>query len=229
MTFTVTGAVQDGLDWLRSSVGIAALAGYTLLALVAGGALNGLSDRLLGQFAVTVVPGPVSFSAPTPVLVVAGLLGLAGLLAGSVVLLRLAASGSHDSLPEGLFDGLGWAVGRLIVAGALAGVAVTIGTVFFLVPGLFLMTAFAFYGFVIADGGDALDGLAVSWEMTSGHRLELFGLVLVTMLAGTALNMAASMTSYMTLAALNHSLGVVGSLAVMGAAYRQLGGGQDGR
>lgn len=228
MTFTVTGAFREGVDWLRSPVGITALAGYTLLALVAGGAVNGLSRQLLGSAAVTVVPGPVSISAPGAVLTITGLAGLGALLAGSVVLLRLAGSGQEDAFPADLWTDIGWTVGRLIVAGLLAGAAVTVGTMLFLVPGLFLLVAFAFYGFVIANGGDALDGLAKSWELTGGNRLKLFVIVLVTMVAGSALNMAAAMTSYMTVAALLHGIGVVGSLAVMGAAYRQLGGGPDG-
>ena len=54
-------------------------------------------------------------------------------------------------------------------------IAVSIGTLLCLVPGAILVVGLSFHGCLIVDQGlGGVDALKKSWEMTKGHRLNIF-------------------------------------------------------
>lgn len=62
----------------------------------------------------------------------------------------------------------------IFIASFLCYLAVTLGFCFLLLPGFFFMVSWFLYDPVIAlEGKTAYDGLARSWELTSGYRFEV--------------------------------------------------------
>ncbi|HEX5417248.1 MAG TPA: hypothetical protein VFZ25_16405, partial [Chloroflexota bacterium] len=65
-----------------------------------------------------------------------------------------------------------------LIAGIIVGIVVGIGFVIFIIPGLYMLARWLFYGYAIVDrGANATDSLGVSWQMTSGHVLGMILLV----------------------------------------------------
>jgi hypothetical protein len=68
----------------------------------------------------------------------------------------------------------------LIAAGIVAGIAIAIGLVLLIVPGLFLLTRWALIPAVIViEKRSASDSFSRSWELTRGHGWTIFGSLLV--------------------------------------------------
>jgi hypothetical protein len=71
----------------------------------------------------------------------------------------------------------------LIVAGLLAGLAIGIGLLLFIVPGLFLLTIWSMIVVVIVlEGRSAGESFSRSREIVRGHGWSVFGLIIVTFL-----------------------------------------------
>lgn len=66
-----------------------------------------------------------------------------------------------------------------LIAGVIFGIVVGIGFVIFIIPGLYMLTRWLFFGYAIVDqGAGATQSLGASWELTKGHVLGVFLLVL---------------------------------------------------
>jgi hypothetical protein len=71
-------------------------------------------------------------------------------------------------------------IGSLIIAGILAGIAVGIGLILLIVPGLFLLTIWAVIAPVIViERTGALGSFGRSSELTKGNRWQVFGVIVV--------------------------------------------------
>jgi Membrane domain of glycerophosphoryl diester phosphodiesterase/Uncharacterised protein family (UPF0259) len=71
----------------------------------------------------------------------------------------------------------------LIAAGVIAGVAVGIGFILLIVPGLFLLTRWLLIAPVIVlEGRSAGESFSRSWELVRGHSWGVFGVIVVTVL-----------------------------------------------
>jgi hypothetical protein len=69
----------------------------------------------------------------------------------------------------------------LIVAGLLAGIAIGIGLLLFVVPGLYLLTIWSLIVVVIVlEGRSASESFSRSREIVRGHGWSVFGLVIIT-------------------------------------------------
>ncbi len=65
--------------------------------------------------------------------------------------------------------------GRIFVAALLAAIGVVLGSVLCLVPGIILALGISQYQFLVVDQGlGGVDALKKSWEVTQGHKLNLF-------------------------------------------------------
>lgn len=74
-------------------------------------------------------------------------------------------------------------VGPLIVAGLLAGVAIAIGFVLLIVPGLFLLTIWAVLApVIVVERTGALAAFGRSRELVRGHGWQVFGVILTLFL-----------------------------------------------
>lgn len=149
-------------------------------------ALGWLTDypALVGLFLLLAV-----LNAGVQLVPLAGLLGtLAGLVCSAVAHLY-AADIVADRQPA-LGDHVGTAVRRLLslVGIALAtAVAVGIGTLLLVLPGIYLAVRLSLAPVAcVVDGEGAVDSLSTSWTVAEGNLLKLFGITLATGLVSIA-------------------------------------------
>ncbi|USZ68314.1 hypothetical protein NGM10_00900 [Halorussus salilacus] len=121
--------------------------------------------------------------------VVASLLSLLLAVVSIAVVLaaiRTFVSDETDEIPrENFRHNLLWAGLNLLVGGIVFGILVTIGFVFLVVPGLFLLVSLFFWQIYVAvEDQNFVEGFQSSWGLTDGNRLRLFGLgILVVAIA----------------------------------------------
>jgi len=113
----------------------------------------------------------------------AGVVGsLAGLLCSAVA--HLYAADIVAGRQPALGDHAGTAVGRLLSLIGIAlvtAVAVGLGTLLLVVPGIYLAVRLSLAPVAcVVDGEGAVDSLATSWEDAQGNLLKLFGITLAT-------------------------------------------------
>ena len=74
--------------------------------------------------------------------------------------------------------------GPYILASILFGIAVFVGLILCIIPGLIFAVVYHFYGYVLVENPStgAIDSLKKAADITRGHRWELFGLFIVLIL-----------------------------------------------
>jgi len=102
------------------------------------------------------------------------LLFVVAYLAGGFVTLALKAARGQQTGFGDIFSG-GRFFGKYLVAWIVGGIVVGIGFALCVVPGYILQYGLALTPFLIADQGlSGVDGLKRSWEMTKGHKVNIF-------------------------------------------------------
>jgi hypothetical protein len=210
MSFDIERALRDGVD--RATERNAVFAVALLFALR-------LTDRIVGdsfteRFLVEVVqyreilaeiraeatqpvPDPFADSFPLALLdlpvealgAVAFVLFVAGLVL-DVGFIRTFTGEERDTLPVANFTrNLGWTLLRLVVGTVLYGLAVLVGLVLFVIPGIYLAVALFFFSYeiIVAEKG-VLDAFGGSLDLTAGNRLPLFVLGFIFAVLGTVVS-----------------------------------------
>ena len=91
--------------------------------------------------------------------------------------------GRRDHSVGSLFRSAMPVIGPLLVAGILGGIAVGIGLLLLIIPGLFLLTIWAVIAPVIViERTGALAAFGRSTELTKGNRWQVFGVIVVLFL-----------------------------------------------
>lgn len=73
---------------------------------------------------------------------------------------------------------------RIIVAGILAGIAIVIGLILFVVPGLFLLTIWSLIiPVIVLEGRSAGESFGRSRELVRGYGWSVFGVIVITFAA----------------------------------------------
>jgi hypothetical protein len=167
------------------------------------------------------------------------LLGLAFLLAIvaeaiRIVAVRVFVSSETESIPADLVTrNLLPAVLNGVVGGIVVGLLITAGLVFLIVPGIFIAIAFLFLRQEIAvEDKNFIDAMSGSWGLTSGNRLELFGLVVFLAVLGIAVSFVLGLlgggTVGVVLDTAVSAIVLTYSVAVVSRAYDQLRAGDAG-
>jgi len=167
------------------------------------------------------------------------LLGLAFLLAIvaeaiRIVAVRVFVSSETESIPADLVTrNLLRAVLNGVVGGIVVGLLITAGLVFLIVPGIFIAIAFLFLRQEIAvEDKNFIDAMSGSWGLTSGNRLELFGLVVFLAVLGIAVSFVLGLlgggTVGVVLDTAVSAIVLTYSVAVVSRAYDQLRAGDAG-
>lgn len=74
-------------------------------------------------------------------------------------------------------------LGTFIVASILYGIAVSVGIILCVIPGIFLAIMFTFYGYYILDrGAGATDSLGASWNLVKSNFGSILGLLILAIL-----------------------------------------------
>ena len=181
---------------------------------------------------------------PVPVAVAGGLLAVGFLLGTALYLVATRAltrrRSELGSLPSELFTRrIGRATLSALGANLVVSVVVMIGFVLFVVPGIFAALSFLFVVFAIGvEDERAIDAMRRSWELASGDRWLLLGLLIIVAVVtsvgsaiGGALAVVSPLASQVASLALSSVFAVV-SYGILADAYLQLSeekpGGPDG-
>ena len=200
MTLQIGTALSRGSRRALSTSGIVLMILTIAYQLAFIGSFNTALKNLLpagaqqGQIGVTL---PISTS-------VSGVLAMLAILFGTYVFVLTTRLLSRDlnelsSLPGELFSRrIGRALLSAVVANVVVSIAVTLGFVALLLPGIFLSVSFVFVVFAIGvEDAGPIGSLRRSWELATGNRWRLFGLVL---LVGIVVGLVSGLTSVLTLA-----------------------------
>ena len=180
-------------------------------------------------------PAAIEFAAPA---LGAGLLSFAlGVLSLVVVIgaTRIFVSDETESLPRAAFTRrMGWAWLNVFVGSIVYVVLVALGFVAFVVPGLFLLVALAFWTvFVAVEDENFVGAMRRSWALTRGSRLDLFALGIVMFVVTFAVSVAFGFvgivdeTVALVLGQVASAVTTVLGLAVLATAYTTLTGDDD--
>lgn len=165
---------------------------------------------------------------------VAGLLSL-GLAIVSLVItvaaIRTFVGGETEKIPpEYARRNIVWVGLNLVVGSIVFAIALAIGFVLFVIPGLFLLVSLIFWEVhVVVEDENFVDGFRNSWELTSGHRLRLFALgvvvafvsVVVSALFGIPAPLVPDVLGFL-IAQIGSALLSVFSLATIAETYNRL-------
>lgn len=157
-------SVQFGWKTLQSSVVF--LVGVSLIAWVVPSIIQWAGDRAfdsgLQRFGMTIIVTAVSSTFA---------LGLAKIY--------LRFRDGEKPVFENLFDGLAL-LHIYMAAMIIMSIAVIMGLVLFIVPGIIFLLRLWFVGFiVVAEKAGPLEAIQRSWDMTRGYTLDLFMLFLL--------------------------------------------------
>jgi hypothetical protein len=133
-----------------------------------------------------IIEGLLSVSGSIILGIVGALVGLAAgfLYTGYVVkLVQDVRDGRRDFSMGELFSHAAPYLGTLILAGILAGIAIAIGFVLIIIPGLILLTIWAVISpaIVVEDKG-VFESFGRSRELVRGHGWQVFGAIVLTFL-----------------------------------------------
>ncbi len=144
-----------------------------------------------------VIEGLLSVSGSLVLGVIGALIGLAAgfFYTGFVVkLVQDVRDGRRDFTVGELFSHAAPYVGTLILAGILAGIAITIGLVLIIVPGLILLTIWAVISpAIVVEGRSVFESFGRSRELVRGHGWAVFGAIVLTFLIIVAVGIVLSL------------------------------------
>lgn len=136
--------------------------------------LSALADAAAGDSALAAVV----WGLLAAVLSIVGFFWVQGALVETV---RDVRDGRADRTVGETYGAVQSRLPALIVAGIIAGIAIIIGLILLIVPGLFLITIWSMIGAVIVlEGRSAGESFGRSREIVRGHGWSVFGLLIIT-------------------------------------------------
>lgn len=137
-----------------------------------GGGFGGQANPFMGGGGV---PGGITIPLPFPVLVVVGLALSVASVYLTLVLGRTLASDHAESIPSEYYQrNVVGGVLNLILAGIVTSIAIAIGFVLLIVPGIFLIISFAFVSLIVAvQDVNFIEAISQSWDMAKGNRVDI--------------------------------------------------------
>lgn len=200
MSVQIGSAVNRGARRVISASGLVVFAlALTYQLLFAGSVNTVLIDALSGTgFSETgpeLLTLPVSMTVATVLAVAALLIGFGTFLIGARLFARPTAELS--SVPSDMFTRrLLPAFLSTVVVSFVVGVLVTLGLIVFVIPGVFLIVSLQFTLFAVSvEDAGPIAALSRSWDLASGNRWGLLGLILLVSVVSTAVNAGGSLVS----------------------------------
>jgi len=232
MSLNIGDALSTGAEKLTTTAGIQLGVIYVVLQLVTAlGANSAISS-------VNTAAGSTTPGLSLPIGVVGGavlsLLGLVLTVALTIIAFRTVAhdTADLDSIPSGVTDDLLVTGVFLVVAGIIQGIAVVLGFIALIIPGLFILVSLIFSQVYIAvEGEGPLEALSSSWSLAKGNRFPLFGLGVILFVISLLVSIPPTIVSLVSQPAgmvLNYVVSgfvTIFSWATLVASYEQLSGG----
>lgn len=196
MSLDVGRAIREGIGRMNTPMGrqlVLVFLVVRFLSTVVSHTLTAANRSLIEQLPTEAPPIPVGpettpFALPLPIAPALFLtLAMAfGAEAAHIAAVRFVVADDYRSVTvDDLTHRLGWTTLRGFIAGIIAFVAVTIGLVLFVLPGIFLAISFLFVRQEIAVRDvSVIDALADSWSLTAGNRVEVAIVLLVLVAVG---------------------------------------------
>lgn len=200
--------------------------------------LNVVNGALGGDYEVQTLPGgqtirpPASQLVDVPLVVdvLLSLLVSVATVLVSIAALRVFVGEETEELPQEAFTrNAFWAFLNFVVGGIVFAVAVVVGLVFLVIPGLFLLVSLIFWDVYVAVEDDSfVEAFRHSWTLTDGNRLALFGLGVVFVVIGIVVDVALGIPAVLLgplgvfVAAVTNAVMTVFASAVLASAYVQL-------
>jgi len=181
--------------------------------------------------------GGIGFTFPVSTAVAAGITAVSVLFGAALffVATRLLSRelSSLGSIPLSLVSHrFGWAFLSTLAVSLVLSILIPIGLVMLLVPGIFLAVSFQFAIFAVGvEDCGPIAALKRSWELATGNRWRLFGLLLLVFVIGAVMGVAGTFVSLVDPAAgqlvsvVVNSVLVVVTYGILADAFVQLRGG----
>ncbi|MFO7834598.1 MAG: hypothetical protein R6V31_11260 [Halohasta sp.] len=174
---------------------------------------------------------PVSTPVAAAITAIAVLFGAAVFFVATRLLARELSS--LGSVPLSLVSRrFGWAFLSTLAVSLVLSIVIPIGLVMLLVPGIFLAVSFQFAIFAVGvEDCGPIAALKRSWELATGNRWRLFGLLLLVFVIGAVAGGVGTVVSLVDPTAaqyvsiLINSVLIVVTYGILADAFVQLGGG----
>lgn len=182
MALRIMDAARDGASRTFAKNGLLFVAALFLLNL--GGAFLGLR--------YTATDGALMGSTGNPV--ATGVLGAVFTLvslAVSIIAIRTFVSDETETIPdEYVRRNMGLAMLHMIVGGVIFAIIVLAGLALLVVPGVYLLLGLFFWSVRVAVEDESfIEAMQQSWNLTHGHKWQLFGLLLVLLVVNIAIGL----------------------------------------
>ncbi len=182
-TLRIGSALSDGIDSLTTRGGARLVAAYVVLQVIVQVAINSLfattlADQLPAEAMNTAYP--LALDVPLAVSGLVTVLALVATMLVSIVAMR-ALYADLDEVPNAQHTRrLPRTLAVLILVSLITGVAIGIGFVFLVIPGIFLAVALVFTQLaVVVEEAGVVEAMKRSWSLTKGNRIRLFALGLI--------------------------------------------------
>ncbi|MDY6762089.1 MAG: hypothetical protein SVY41_03495 [Candidatus Nanohaloarchaea archaeon] len=218
MALDIGSAVEEGVRRTLERNGLMLVAAFLLL---------NLASSFLGVGSRAVGGGSVNPAALTLIAVVVSLLSVVV----SIAALRVFVTDETESIPDDAFKrNIGSALLHTLVGGLLFGIAVGVGFLLLVVPGIYLLLALFFWTvFVAVEDENFYEAMQSAWELSKGHKWQLLGLLvvialinIVLSLVGAAASIAGPQLVGLLVMQVLSAFGGVFALAAQARAYDQL-------
>lgn len=234
-TLNLTGALRYALGRIGTRNGIMLMAAYVAVQLVTQVTTQSMAARVMDGRLPTEATGELYPLAVDLPLATSGGLTAFLVLAGTVlgVLTMRAFYRDLEAFPTAEHTRrLGRTVLVTLVVSVVVFVAIAVGTVFLILPGIFLAVSLVFAVLVVVvEDASVIEALRRSWSLTKGNRIRLFVLGFLLVVLGGIVGAAFSLVG-MVAPVVGEVGGAVGSgvvgafgVALLVGAYRQLADG----
>jgi len=193
MSLRLGRAFVNGIRRVLTRTGAVLFVALLMLQLLVQTSINTVVLGALPPEATAQLDGQLGLTLPIPSGVAGALFVLALVLNAAffIILVRglTRPIGDLGTLPKALYTRrIGRATLSAIGGGIVVGIAVSVGFVFLILPGIFLAICFTFFPFEVGVGDDrAIAALKRSWARSRGNRLRLAVLVILAGVIGAVI------------------------------------------
>lgn len=137
-------------------------------------------------------PLPLALGGPTALWAAISFIAFIGTVWLSMAIIRSFANRETETLNTDYFKrNAVLTLLNLIIGGLAFGLAVFLGLIFLIIPGVFLAVSLIFWNvYVAAEDQNFIEGFRNSWDLARGNRIELFLLGLVVVVIGLVVGIA---------------------------------------